>query len=206
VLILPHASGEPRKAANRTVEQLKAVGINNVNVCMPGAKLEIAPGTTAVFMTGGDQNRLVKRLSNEGRETLARFYEGGGLVGGTSAGAAAMSEIMMSGGMDHGPSPADCQHGDMLLRRGLALCGKMIVDTHFSQRERYQRLIVALAIYPDHFAIGLDEDTAVYVSGDKMEVFGAGKVMVYKAQSTSVPLRFAVDVSEYTHGSMVVRP
>jgi cyanophycinase len=183
IIILPHASGDPKGAADSFTTNLKAAGAVNVTTILPGAPLVIPAATTAVFMTGGDQNLLVSALSAADKAALTAWCLAGGIVGGTSAGAMAMSDIMIGGGLnDDAP--------DLMVRTGLALLVRIIIDTHFAQRQRFLRPMGALAVSPQALgSIGLDEDTAVFIEGDHAQVFGAGKAWVYRAYRRGANLR-----------------
>jgi cyanophycinase len=183
VVIVPHASGDPQGAADDFAAGLKTAGVVNITISLPGAPLVIPAGTTAVFMTGGDQNRLVTALSRADQAALLAFCQGGGLVGGTSAGAMALSDIMIGGGLnDDDP--------DLMVRVGLGLLVRIIIDTHFAQRGRFLRPMGAIAVSPRALgAIGLDEDTAVFIQGSRVQVFGKGKAWVYRAYRRGANLR-----------------
>jgi cyanophycinase len=65
-----------------------------------------------------------------------------------------------------------------------------VIDTHFSQRGRYGRLLTAVAHYPQDLGIGLDEKTAMIVNRNECEVMGEGAVVVIDASAmtyTSLP-------------------
>ncbi|HJU90890.1 MAG TPA: cyanophycinase, partial [Gemmatimonadaceae bacterium] len=97
----------------------------------------------------------------------------GAVVGGTSAGAAALSETVLAGGeIDETGTPVDLHIG-----RGLGLLGySSVVDTHFSKRGRLQRLFRQVAENPELLGLGIDEDTAMVVNGHRASVVGSGSV------------------------------
>lgn len=139
---------------------------------------------TAVWISGGDQRRLAERYLGTPVETaLKNVVTRGGIVGGTSAGSAIASRVMISGGRQQ-PVIAD----------GLDLLPGAIIDQHFSQRKRYERLAYAVKQHPDRVGIGIDESTGLVVSKKQARVLGAGAVYVYphpKAASEKYePLRF----------------
>jgi cyanophycinase len=123
---------------------------------------------TAVWIGGGDQQRLFDRYDgsnvlDEVRSVFAR----GGIVAGTSAGAAIMSKVMIAGGMT---KPK--------LANGWNLLPNVIVDQHFSQRARFERLESAVSLHPDQVGIGIDESTALFVDGPTTRVIGNGSVYI----------------------------
>jgi len=128
----------------------------------------------AVFLGGGDQVHLVTTLggSRVGR-ALGEAYRAGGVIGGTSAGAAALTETIMAGGEpdEYG------QMQDLHLGPGFGLLGfRAVIDTHFTQRRRLQRLFMVIARNADLMGLGIDEDTAMVVRGHLGEVVGRGSV------------------------------
>jgi cyanophycinase len=130
----------------------------------------------AVFFTGGDQLRLTSMLG--GSTTAARLlslHRAGTTIAGTSAGASAVSDIMLIG------VAGDQSHklGDLLrMAPGLGFIRDVIVDQHFAQRGRVARLLGAVAQNPSHLGIGIDEDTACIVESRRLAVIGSGAVFV----------------------------
>jgi hypothetical protein len=99
-------------------------------------------------------------------------------VAGTSAGASILSEHMIAFGKE-GSSP---RASSVRLAPGLGLTNRFIIDQHFRQRDRLGRLTAALAYNPFAIGIGLDEDTAAFISpDDTLEVEGSGAVTVVDA-------------------------
>jgi cyanophycinase len=138
---------------------------------------------TAVFFTGGDQLRLTALLAGtEFCEGIrARLYGDGLVVAGTSAGAAAMSSVMLIGGRSEGTVRRD----DVELAPGLGYWRDVVVDTHFNQRGRVSRLLTIFAHNPQVLGIGIDENTAVdLVPGEGFTVIGEGAVMVFNGRVT----------------------
>jgi cyanophycinase len=72
---------------------------------------------------------------------------------------------------------------------GLTLLPDVLVDMHFTERRRFQRLLSAVALEPTHLGVGIDEDTAVLVKDDHFEVLGTGSVTVLDARAASVVSR-----------------
>jgi cyanophycinase len=64
---------------------------------------------------------------------------------------------------------------------GLEFLRGVLIDMHFASRGRLNRLLSAVAMYPHELGLGIDEDTAILVTGDKFEVLGAGSVTVIDA-------------------------
>lgn len=134
---------------------------------------------TGVFFTGGNQLRLATYLGGTAVAKAIRTANAHGMhVAGTSAGASFLSEHMIAFG-EEGSTPIA---GMVRLAPGLGLTNRFIIDQHFRQRDRLGRLGTALAYNPFAVGIGLDEDTAAFISPDNtVEVLGSGGVTVVDA-------------------------
>ncbi len=129
---------------------------------------------SGIFLGGGDQVKLITTLSGTPvGDAIWDNYVSGGVVCGTSAGAAALTELTLAG------NEVD-EEGNLVeqyIGPGLGLLGyRTLIDTHFSQRRRLYRLFVAIAGYPDVMGLGIDEDTAMIVRGEVGKVVGKGGV------------------------------
>lgn len=142
---------------------------------------------TGIFLTGGNQLRLSTILGGTGIARAIRRRNAGGVhVAGTSAGASIMSEHMIAGG-DSLSAPVE---GAVSLAPGLGLTNAVIIDQHFTQRNRLGRLLAAASYNPFLIGLGIDEDTAAFIGPDGVfEVVGSGSVTV-------------VDAEGLTHSSM----
>ncbi|MFL6248906.1 MAG: cyanophycinase [Thermoanaerobaculia bacterium] len=140
--------------------------------------LEATRRATGVFFTGGDQLRLTSMVAGTkfGECVHERLWNDGLVVGGTSAGAAAMSSTMLIGGSDDGT----VRRADIRLAPGFGFMRDVIIDTHFAQRGRLSRLLAVLAQNPEILAIGIDENTAVEVhpAERRFTVLGEGATFV----------------------------
>lgn len=174
IAVLPQASGVPQEAADETANQFTARGVKNIITIMPGQKVGLPKNVNAVFFTGGDQNRLIRLLDPVLAGEIHDFLKQGGLVGGTSAGSAAAPPRMIAGGMEDKLLKSD----SLLLGDGLGYLPGFVVDTHVLQRGRHDRLMVALSMIEDVVGIGLDEDTAVEITGNTLKVWGENHVRV----------------------------
>jgi cyanophycinase len=128
-----------------------------------------------IFFTGGDQLRISSQIAGTPIEAAVRaIHARGGLIAGTSAGAAAMSDTMLvrgSGSVSH-------RIGDLHMAPGLGLMPHIIIDQHFAERGRIGRLLGAVAQNPRVLGVGVDEDTAILVTGATFRVLGSGAVTV----------------------------
>jgi cyanophycinase len=140
-------------------------------------------GATAVFFTGGDQLKITSELGgSEAGDMIYGIYQAGGLVAGTSAGASVMSETMMVSGSS---TQTFRKGGNMRMAPGLGFLPATIVDQHFAERGRIGRLLGAVAQNPRFLGVGIDENTAMVVTGEgsnlQFEVIGEGGVYVADA-------------------------
>lgn len=136
---------------------------------------------TAIWFDGGWQSRLAERyVGTRFERELEALLARGGVVGGTSAGAAIMSRLMIARGNPQAE-----------LGVGFDLLPGAVIDQHFSQRNRKPRLLSVLAQYPGRFGLGVDEGTAVIVEGRRMRVIGESKATVCLAAS---PRRDATEI------------
>ena len=142
---------------------------------------------TAVFITGGNQLRLTTILGGTNIARAIRKANARGVtVGGTSAGAAILSEHMIAYGKE-GTTP---HAGKVSLVPGFGLTNRIMIDQHFRQRDRLGRLLTAIAYNPFAVGVGLDEDTAAFIDHEKkLTVVGAGALTI-------------IDASELTHSSI----
>jgi cyanophycinase len=139
--------------------------------------LRLIEGAVAIFFTGGDQLKITAKLGGTRlSERIEQIFLQGGIIAGTSAGAAAMSEIMLiSGGSNHLHTVRDA----FQMVPGLGFIKNVIIDQHFSERGRIRRLLGAVAQNPRMVGIGIDEDTAIVVNADEsFRVIGSGAVYV----------------------------
>ena len=123
---------------------------------------------TGVWLSGGDQSRLARvyRGTMVERE-LRKLHARGGVIGGTSAGASAMSSLMIVSG-----NPV-AEVGE-----GLGLFDYAVIDQHFQNRNRLKRLQGVLEKHSGYLGLGIDEGTAVVVRGGKATVLGTANVRV----------------------------
>jgi len=180
MLIVPQASGAEDAGAG-SVEFWKEHGAKDVRVLELGDRekaLAAIREADFVWMPGGDQSRLMKALLDADLVTAIRErFHAGALVGGTSAGAAVLSSVMIVGG-----DTADLKSvrgAGTLTTAGLGLWPDAVVDQHFVQRQRFNRLLSCVLDLPQLVGVGIDEKTAVIVHPDgACEVLGDGSVIV----------------------------
>lgn len=141
------------------------------------SKVKILDDATGVFFTGGDQIKITSQIGDTPIfERIREIYDDGGVIAGTSAGAAVMSETMLVVG---GDEESHVIGGSVRMAPGLGLLGGVIIDQHFMERGRFGRLMGAVAQNPKNLGIGIDEQTAIVVErGNGFYVLGSGGVYV----------------------------
>ncbi len=168
---------------------------------LPDVAKELAKAT-GIFMTGGDQSKIVSILHGTASlRAIVTAYERGATIGGTSAGASAMSDPMIAGGL--GGQLARSRL--VKLGQGLGLTTSLIVDQHFQQRKRLGRLLTAVLTYPQMIGLGVDEDTAALVKDEQVSVIGRGTVTIVDAsEAQSANLATISDKSPIAFSGMVL--
>jgi cyanophycinase len=194
IVVIPTAS-RMHETGSRYEQVFRDIGADRVTVmdfdtrrdCHEAGRLEHLDQASGIFFTGGNQLRLTTLLGGTPVAKLIRARNAHGVtVGGTSAGASILCEHMIAAG-DEGSSLIA---GSVRLAPGLGLTNRIIIDQHFRERDRLGRLLTALAYNPFAVGIGLDEDTAAFISPDEIvEVEGTGGVTI-------------VDGSDVTHSSI----
>lgn len=122
---------------------------------------------TGVWLAGGKQTWLAEVYAGTAVEQeLKALLKRGGVIGGSSAGAAAMTRVMIAGGRT-----------EVTEGRGLDLLPGSVVDQHFMKRNRAGRLLDVLTRHPGLVGFGIDERTALIVRGNRLSVLGESYVM-----------------------------
>jgi cyanophycinase len=179
---LTTASHEPVESANDWINAFATVGAHDVAIPIVDSRNRAQDREVArmiaeadgVFLGGGDQVHLVTTLAgSRAGHALYDLYASGGIVCGTSAGSAALTETILAGGEPDEYGAIQQLH----LGPGFGLLGfRAVIDTHFTQRRRLQRLFMVIARNPELMGLGIDEDTGIIVRGHLGEVVGRGSV------------------------------
>lgn len=164
-------------------------GAENVTVLNLGdvdGSIAAVKSADYIFFGGGDQIDLLKWMDRTPSvmSAIREQHEKGALVGGMSAGAAAMPKLMIAGG-----DTADLQairSGGTLISPGLGFWPEIITDQHFVKRQRFARLVAAVLDHPKTPGVAIDEATTILVSDREFEVFGLGNVIVFDARRAAV--------------------
>lgn len=150
---------------------------------------------TCVLLSGGSQLKLCSILGGTSFLSVMRerYQSEYFIIAGTSAGAAAMSNTMISGGEE---SKAYLK-GRVELSLGLGFLQEVIIDSHFDARGRFGRLVQAIAAQPGAIGIGLDEDTGVIVEkGSRLKAIGASSVVI--VDGSGITYNNIVDIKDGT--------
>jgi cyanophycinase len=157
------------------VAELVELYVNDRSETHDPEKISILDDAAGVFFSGGDQLRISSQIGDTPIEQRIRdIHRFGGLIAGTSAGASVMSETMLISG-----SSTESHHiGDLSMAPGLGFIRDAIIDQHFAERGRIGRLLGAVAHNPRILGVGIDENTAIILEGQRFSVIGSGAVYV----------------------------
>lgn len=199
IVIFPMASSVPAEVGPEQEKQFKELGARDVEfhiLTREQALLEkniaILDDVGGVFFSGGVQSRLTAVLIDTPvHKKLLELYRKGAVIGGTSAGAAVMSEVMITGDekreVQEGRAFETLQADNVVTIRGFGFIQSAIIDQHFVRRKRHNRLISLVAENPEFLGIGIDESTAIVVNpDDTFEVLGERSVVVYDASQAQI--------------------
>ncbi|HAA33239.1 MAG TPA: cyanophycinase [Cyanobacteria bacterium UBA8553] len=194
VAIMTAATSLPREVGDDYTRIFERLGAEEVKVIDTEYRedadkpeyLEFIEQATGVFFTGGDQARITSILKDTEIDKLLhkRFAEGLAIAG-TSAGAAMMPDVMIV----EGDSETNPRIEIVEMDRGMGFLPGVVIDQHFAERGRLGRLLSAVAQQPVVLGFGIDENTALVVNNNELEVIGEGAVTV-------------IDVSAITHTNL----
>ncbi|MGQ9617846.1 MAG: cyanophycinase [Candidatus Aminicenantia bacterium] len=198
IVVFPTASSEPEVTGENLKKEFEKAGAREVIVLNIRKRedaenpefFEKAKDANGFFFSGGDQRRITEAfLETPFHQFLKRKFKDGAVIGGTSAGTAAMSELMITGEGDF----TVIEKGSVELAKGLGLFKYGILDQHFLKRQRNNRLISAVLQNPHFIGVGIDEGTAIWVKpGWKFEVMGNSQVTIYEVKKEKI---FAKNIS-----------
>lgn len=199
VAVFPMASTKFDEEADEVMADLRSLGgeVNLLNIGREAAQSEEMSrqleAYTGYWFLGGDQSRLASTLvGTRALETIERRYREGAVVGGTSAGAAVMSNVMLTGKWRNPRNPEEEEmqniaRGMLEISKGFGFFKGAIVDQHFMRRARYNRLLSAVLDHPQLIGVGIDEETALLVRPDGLwEVLGEHYVKIFDARRAHI--------------------
>jgi cyanophycinase len=201
IVVFPMASSEPAETGASLVAEFKGLGAGQVEShlltreqALAGESVRILDDAGGVFFSGGDQSRQMAVLRGTPvHRALLELYHKGCVMAGTSAGAAVMSEVMITGEerrkTEEGHEFETLEADNIVTVEGLGFIRTAIIDQHFVTRKRHNRLISLVAENTRLLGIGVDEETAIIVGPDeKFDVIGNRNVVVYDASHASVTI------------------
>jgi cyanophycinase len=194
IVVMTVATELPREVGDNYIRVFERLGVEDVRIvdtveredATSASYLEAIEKATGVFFTGGNQARITSVLKDtEIDKLLHRRLSEGIVIGGTSAGAAMMPDMMIV----EGDSETNPRIEVVDMEPGMAFLPGVVIDQHFAQRGRIGRLLSAVAQQPVVLGFGIDENTAVVVNNNQFEVVGEGAVTV-------------IDFSDITHTNL----
>jgi len=205
IVVFPMASSDKDAGLELTADFQKMGAASSERIVLDHAAADTAAaaerlrGVTGVWFGGGDQVLLTKALRGTKTEAaIHAIYREGGVVGGTSAGAAVMSTPMLTGDEKHpgGDRPPAKESSDaymtiarenVVTEEGFAFVPGTIVDQHFVRRRRNNRLLSLVLEHPNMVGVGIDEATAVEVQPDgTWRILGKSVAVVFDARKAAI--------------------
>ena len=183
IVIMTAATSLPGEVGDNYIRVFERLGAEDVRVVDTQTPedannsdyLEAIEQATGIFFTGGDQARIISCLKDTKLDAaMHKRYSEGIIIGGTSAGAAMMPDMMII----EGDSETNPRVDVVAMGPGMGFLPGVVIDQHFAQRGRLGRLVTALLLQPAVLGFGIDENTAILVSGDELEVIGESAVTV----------------------------
>ena len=197
IILIPNAGSEPKLNSEIDQKKFQELGASADYILFTRqtaddeANIKKMEWANAVFFLGGDQSDLTRdMLGTKLLQKAFDIYNNGGVVGGSSAGAAVMSKIMITGNelinQDSTSAYITIQKGNMETTEGFGFINSAIIDQHFIKRKRLNRLISVVLEHPEKLGIGIDESTAIVVNPDNtFQVIGKSLVLVFNATRAS---------------------
>lgn len=200
VAIFPHASEEQDSSFYYAKQQFEKRNLKALDCAfkkdekLPPSKLDSLKTAKLIYIGGGDQVRFMEIINSnpEVKNLLKSAYQNGKMIAGTSAGAAVMSEVMITGNQlkykDYENTFDNIEIKNVETKQGLGFIKTAVIDQHFVVRSRYNRLLSLIIENPTYKGIGIDEGTAILVKNGSAEVVGRAQVIVFKNPKQSKKL------------------
>ena len=199
IVIFPMASSAPAEAGPELAAEFKNLGARAVEFhiltreqALKDDSARILDNVGGVYFSGGDQSRLMDVLRHTPiHGKLLDLYEKGCAIGGYSAGAAVISEVMITGDerkkVKEGDEFETIEAENIVTVEGFGFLKTAIIDQHFATRKRHNRLISLVAENPQLLGVGIDESTAIIVRpGGVFDVIGEKNVVIYDGSKAKV--------------------
>jgi cyanophycinase len=205
VCVFTLAADKPEEAEREYKDLFRALGVDDISVINfklhteadSEENLQKVKHANVIVFGNGSQLKLSSLLG--GTHLMARirkryFNERGFVVIGVSAGAAVMANTMIVACNSIDPM----LKGELQITNGLNLIGDVFIDTHFTERGKFGCLTQTVAFNPAVLGLGLNDDTAIIIKNEEIEVVGSGLVVL--VDGTSIKYN---DVSEISHGDPI---
>jgi cyanophycinase len=204
IVVFAMASSEGKEGGEEKADDLRKLGADahayyiGQNEANSDSMAKNMEGVTGVWFGGGDQVLLTKALlGTRVEKAIHDRYAAGAVVGGTSAGAAVMSNPMLTGEERHVGGvrpPSDSTEHYMTIARdnielvpGFGMIKGVLIDQHFVRRRRHNRFISAVLDTAPHLGVGIDESTALIVHPDgHWSVLGESAASIYDARHATI--------------------
>ena len=209
IAVFATAAANPERSATRIVDALNRRGARAeaipVAPRLPGVDLQArlndpaliatVAASRGVFFSGGAQELIVDTLQPGGQPTamlkaIRQVFDGGGVVAGTSAGAAIMSRMMFRDAQDNMSILKGRWREGREYDRGLGFVGPdLFIDQHFLKRGRIGRMLPAMQAFGYKLGLGIEEDSAAVIKGKSVEVIGARGALLVDLSEASTDRR-----------------
>jgi cyanophycinase len=184
LVVLIIATEEPERSAAAYRRIFKKMGVEDVSAliiheredALDENRIAKLKDASVVFIPGGDQLKMTGLLGDTKiYQTMQELYKNGATIAGSSAGATIMSSTMIISG--------DGDDSDSISALGMApgfgFIEDMVIDSHFAERGRINRLLGAVSQNPKNLGVGLDENTAIVIGADNIfSVIGSGAAYI----------------------------
>ncbi|MDX2195111.1 MAG: cyanophycinase [Cytophagales bacterium] len=199
IMILPYSSEEQDSSIYYAKKQFVNLGIYKSTGYVATTvsqlndlQIDSIANADLIYVPGGDQVKFMQIVGGNAIEkAIKSAYSKGKTIAGTSAGAAIMSQKMITGvEIKHSETSEDAEKSgfqtieaeNIQIAKGLGFLQKSIIDQHFIKRKRQNRLIAVAIENPDYMCIGVDEATAILVNGNIATVVGDSQVLVLQSK------------------------
>lgn len=183
IVVMTVATGLPGEVGSQYIRVFERLGVDSIKVVDTDRRedasdpraLETIEQATGIFFTGGNQARITELIKGTELDTAIHHqFAQGVVIAGTSAGAAMMPAMMIvEGDSETNPRPEVVK-----MDEGMGFLPGAVIDQHFAQRGRIGRLLSAIAQQPVFLGFGIDENTAIIVNGEEIEVVGENSVTI----------------------------
>lgn len=202
VAVFPQASAEQDSSFYYAKQQFEKRNLKAIDFAfkkgekLPQSKLDSLKKVKLIYVGGGDQVVFMDIINAypEVKNILKESYKNGNMIAGTSAGAAIMSEVMITGNQlkykDYENTFDNIEPKNVEVSTGMGFINSAVIDQHFVVRSRYNRLLSLIIENPTYQGIGIDEGTAILVkNNNEAEVVGRAQVIVFKNPRRSQKLK-----------------